>query len=63
MLRAGISTTLKVYIISAVISFYSSLMAGFGNVSYIGFLPIDMYRGIDLPKHQHAFDFEFTHQS
>jgi len=29
--------------------FYTGLIcAGFGNVSYIGFLPIDLYRSTDL---------------
>ena len=26
------------------------LIVGFGNVSYIGFLPIDLYRSINLDK-------------
>jgi hypothetical protein len=29
-------------------SFPVKLMIGFGNVSYIGFLPIDLYRSVDL---------------
>jgi hypothetical protein len=37
------------------------LSLGFGNVSFIGFLPIDLYRSVDLSKEgkQLGEDFHF----
>jgi hypothetical protein len=60
MRQAGINSTLRVCTISEVHPF-DKLISGFGNVSYIGFLPIELYRAVNLDTL--AFESEFTQQT
>lgn len=60
MWQAGINSTLRVCIISEVRPSIDKLISGFGNVSYIGFLPIELYRAVNLDTL--AFENEFKQQ-
>ena len=52
MRQPGTNSTSTVYTISEVTYSRTNLIVGFGNVSYIGFLPINLYRSVDL---EHKF--------
>jgi hypothetical protein len=58
--RVGTSFTSKVYTISEVPPHCKwELTLGFGNVSFIGFLPIDLYRSVDLSKEDRGREDDF----